>query len=114
MEALITLVDLFPTDLVLYGIMMNTFQVPESLQLHINVTHGTGTRPAWIKMFQWAIDTYPFPQVREKIHDAMTRGGLILRYRTFIRDYHLEVLRPEYTPRPPTVCFPFFCTGKPQ
>ena len=46
MEALITLVDLFPTDLVLYGIMMNTFQVPESLQLHINVTHGTGTRPA--------------------------------------------------------------------
>ena len=29
MEALITLVDLFPTDLVLYGIMMNTFQVPE-------------------------------------------------------------------------------------
>ena len=112
MEALITLVDLFPTDLILYGIMMTTFQVPESLQLHINVTHGTGTRPAWIKMFQWALDTYPFQQVREHIHDAMTRGGLILRYRTFIRDYHLEVLRPEHTPRPPAVCFPFFCTGK--
>ena len=44
MEALITLVDLFPRDLMLYGIMMTFFQVPESLQLHINVTHGTGTR----------------------------------------------------------------------
>ena len=92
--------------------MMTIFQVPKSLQLHINVTHGTGTRPAWIKMFQWALDTYPFQQVREHIHDAMIRGGLILRYRTFIRDYHLEVLRPEHTPTPPAVCFPFFCTGK--
>ena len=46
MEALITLVDLFPRDLFLYGIMMTTFQVPDSLLLHINVTHGTGTRPA--------------------------------------------------------------------
>ena len=42
----------------------------------------------------------------------MTRAGLILRYRTFIRDYHLEVLRPEQAPRAPRVCFPFFCTGK--
>ena len=35
MEAFITLVDLLRRDLILYGIMMTTFQVPESLQLHM-------------------------------------------------------------------------------
>ena len=111
MEAIITFVDLFPTDLILFAIMVNTFELPESLQLHIRVTHGEGTRPGWIRMFQWAIDTYPFHQVKELMHDAITRAGLILRYRTFIRDYHLEVLRPESTHRDSS-CFPFLCGKK--
>ena len=35
MEALITFAELFPTDLVLYGITLNTFQSPETLEAHI-------------------------------------------------------------------------------
>ena len=111
LEALITFVDLYPKDIILYGIMVNSLQIPEALQLHINVTHGNGTRAAWIKIFQWCIDTYQFLEVKQRIHDAMTSAGMILRYRTFIRDYHLEILRPEPQNRTST-CFPFLCGRK--
>ena len=60
MEALITFAELIPTDLVLYGITLNTLQIPETLEAHIKAQHGEGTRAAWIKTFQWALDTYPF------------------------------------------------------
>ena len=91
--------------------MLDSIQIPESLQVHIDVTYGTGTKAAWIKIFQWAFDTYPFIEVKERIYDAMQRSGMILRYRTFIRDYELDILKPE----PETVattCFPFFCARR--
>ena len=112
MEALITFAELFPTDLVLYGIIVNTFQIPETLQTHIRVHHGAATRAAWIKTFQWALDTYPFEDIKERMHDAMVRGGMVLRYRTFIRDYNLAILQPESEARPSS-CFSFFtCKGR--
>lgn len=107
-EALITLVELFPIDLILYGIMLNALQIPQSLQLHIKVTHAEGTRAAWLKIFQWAIDTYTFEDVKQKIHDGMQRAGMTLRYRTFIRDYNLYILRPKPASRSPS-CFSFLC-----
>ena len=114
MEALITFAELFPTDLVLYGITLNTLQIPETLEAHIKAQHGEGTRAAWIKTFQWALDTYPFLEVKERLHDAMVRAGMVLRYRTFIRDYNLNILRPETETRP-TSCFTFFsCHGRRQ
>ena len=112
MEALITFAELFPTDLVLYGITLNTLQIPETLETHIKAQHGEGTRAAWIKTFQWALDTYPFLEVKERLHDTMVRAGMVLRYRTFIRDYNLNILRPETEARP-TSCFSFFsCQGR--
>ena len=111
LEALVTFVKVFPTDLISYGLMLDSIQIPESLQVHIDVTYGTGTKAAWIKIFQWALDTYPFIEVKERIHDAMQRSGMILRYRTFIRNYELDILKPE----PETVattCFPFFCARR--
>ena len=112
--ALITFAELFPTDLVLYGITLNTLQIPETLETHIKAQHGQGTRAAWIKTFQWALDTYPFLEVKERLHDAMVRAGMVLRYRTFIRDYNLNILRPE-TEATPTSCFSFLsCHGRRQ
>ena len=112
MEALITFVELFPTDLVLYGITLNTLEIPETLELHIRTKHGQGTRAAWINTFQWALDTYPFPELKERLHDALVRAGMVLRYRTFICDYNLNILRPETEARP-TSCFSFlFCQGR--
>ena len=112
MEALITFAELFPTDLVLYGITLNTLQIPETLETHIKVTHGEGTRAAWIKSFQWALDTYPFLEVKERLHDVMVRAGMVLRYRTFIYNYNLNILRPESETRP-TPCFSFLsCQGR--
>ena len=113
MEALITFTELFPTDLVLYGITLNTLQIPSSLEVHIKAQHGEGTRAAWIKTFQWALDTYPFHKVKERIHDAMVRSGMVLRYRTFIRDYNLNILRPESEARP-TSCFSFLSCHRRQ
>ena len=55
MEALITFAELFPTDLVLYGITLNTLQIPTTLETHIKAQHEEGTRAAWIKTFQWAL-----------------------------------------------------------
>ena len=75
MEALITFAELFPTDLVLYGITLNTFQIPETLEAHIKAQHGEGTRAAWIKTFQWALDTYPFLEVKERLHDGESWNG---------------------------------------
>ena len=112
MEALITFVELFPADLVLYGIILNTLQIPETLQIHIKAKHGQGTRAAWIKTFQWALDTYSFQEVKERLHDALVSAGMVLTYRTFIRDYNLHILRPETEARP-TSCFSFlFCQGR--
>ena len=100
--------------MVLYGITLNTFQIPETLEVHIKAQHGEGTRAAWIKTFQWALDTYPFLEVKERLHDVMVRAGMVLRYRTFIRDYNLNVLRPETEARP-TSCFSFLsCHGRRQ
>ena len=39
MEALITFAELFPTDLVLYGITLNTLQIPSSLETHIKAQY---------------------------------------------------------------------------
>ena len=113
MEALITFAELFPTDLVLYGITLNTLQIPSSLEIHIKAQHGEGTRAAWIKTFQWALDTYPFHEVKERLHDAMVRSGMVLRYRTFIRNYNLNILRPESEARP-TSCFSFLSCHRRQ
>ena len=33
-----------------------------------------GTRAAWIKIFQWSIETYIFVEVKERIHDVMQRA----------------------------------------
>ena len=112
MEALITFAELFPTDLVLYGITVNTFQIPETLKTHIKITCGEGTRAAWIKTFPWALDTYRFLEVKERLHDVMVRAGMVLRYRTFICDYNLNILRPKAETRP-TSCFSFLsCQGR--
>ena len=112
MEALITFAELFPTDLVLYGITLNTLQIPTALETHIKAEHGEGTRATRIKQFQWALDTYPFHEVKERLYDAMVRSGMVLRYRTFIRDYNLNILRPESETRP-TSCFSFLsCQGR--
>ena len=112
MEALITFAELFPTDLVLYGITLNTLQIPTTLETHNKAQHGEGTRAAWIKTFQWALDTYPLHEVKERLHDAMVRSGMVLRYRTFICDYNLNILRPESEARP-TSCFSFLsCQGR--
>ena len=66
MEALITFAELFPTDLVLYGITLNTFQIPETLEAHIKAQHGQGTRAAWIKTFQWGTRYLPFLRSKRK------------------------------------------------
>ena len=114
MEALITFAELFPTDLVLYGITLNTLQVPETLETHIGAQHGEGTRAAWMGTFQWALGACPFLEVKEGLHDVMVRAGMVLRYRTFIRDYNLNILRPETEARP-TSCFSFLsCHGRKQ
>ena len=116
LEALTLFVDLFPHDLILYGIMVSELEIPQSLQLHIRITHAEGTRAAWLKIFQWALDTYPFLEMKQRIHDALTRAGMILRYRVFIRDYQLDILRPELPgktpPQNPFSCFSFLCTRK--
>ena len=91
--------------------MSDSLQIPDSLQLHIKATEGLGTRPAWIRLFQWALDTYPFIEVKERIHNAMQSAGLILRYRAFIRDYQLQILKPEGD-TVSTSCFPFLCTRR--
>ena len=112
MEALVTFAELFPNDLVLYSITLNTLQIPETLETHIKAQHGEGTRAAWIKTFQWALDTYPFLEVKERLHGAMVRAGMVLRYRTFIRDYNLNILRPESEARS-TSCFSSLsCQGR--
>lgn len=111
LEGIITFIELFPTDLVLYGIMQNVLEIPDTLRLHIRLTNGENTRAAWLKIFQWSLDTYPFQQVKERMHDAMQRAGMILRYRVFIRDYNLYILRPESQQNTPK-CFPFFCFKK--
>ena len=109
LEALITFTNVFPVDNVLYSIMLNSLGIPEPFQLYIKQTYGNGTRAAWIRMFEWALDTYPFLEVKERLHDAMQSAGLILRYRTFIRDYHLFVLRPEGDGSSTSTCCPFLC-----
>ena len=118
LEAVITFIDIFPRDIVLYGIMMNALEIPVSLRIHIKVTNGENSRPAWVKIFQWAIDTYPFKEVKERMHDAMTTAGAILQYRTFIRDYGVDILRPEIELELQSQfesqrnCFSFLCTRK--
>ena len=118
LEAIITFIELFPRDMVLYGIMMNALEIPDSLQLHIKVTNGENTRPAWIKIFQWSIDTYSFQGVKERMHDAMQNAGAIIHYRSFIREYGIEILRPEPELEPQAEsenkrnCFSFFCSRK--
>ena len=92
-------------------ITLNTFQIPETLEAHIKAQHGEGTRAAWIKTFQWALDTYPFLEVKERL--VMVRAGMVLRYRTFIRDYNLNILSE--TEARPTSCFSFLsCHGRRQ
>ena len=112
MEALITFTDFFPINMVLYGITLNTLQIPETLETHVKAQYGQGTRNAWLKTFQWALDTYPFQEVKERLHDAMVRAEMVLRYRTFIRNYNLDILRPESEARS-TSCFSFLsCQGR--
>ena len=66
MEALITFVELFPTDLVLYGITLHTFQIPETLEAHIKAQHGQGTRAAWIKNISMGTRYLSFSRSKRK------------------------------------------------
>ena len=66
MEALITFAEFFPTDLVLYGITLNTLQIPETLETHIKAQHGEGTRAAWIKTFSMGTRYLPFLRSKRK------------------------------------------------
>ena len=108
LKALITFVEVYPTDLILYSMMTTALSIPQALQVHIKVHHGIGTIAVWIKIFQWGLDSYPTYEFTSHIHDTMHRAGMVLRYRTFICDYHLLVLRPESHFEPQRrMCFPF-------
>ena len=77
----------------------------------IILRYRTLTRAAWIKIFQWSIETYIFVEVKERIHDVMQRAGIILRYRTFTRDYNLQILTPELK-QDPFLVLHFLCKEK--
>ena len=109
LESLITFLNVFPLDNVLYGIMSDRLEVPDSFRTHLQQHYGYGTRTAWIRLFEWALDAHPFLEAKFRMHETMHSAGLILRYRTFIRDYQVFNLKPEGDTPPPACCFPFFC-----
>ena len=109
-ESLITFLNLFPLDNVIYGIMSESLNTPQDFRTHLQQTYGYGSRAAWIRMFEWALDTHSILEMKERMHQAMSSAGYILRYRTFIRDYQVFILKPEDEDIPPTSCFSFLCT----
>ena len=109
-EALITFLNLYPTDNFLYGLMIDTFSVPNDFRSHLQQTYGYGSREAWIKLFEWAVNKHSMEEMKYRMHQAICRSGQVLTYRTFIRDYRVFLLKPEFEDIQPTTCWSFLCS----
>ena len=67
-ESLITFLNLFPTDNILYGIMIDTLSVPNDFRSYLQQTYGYRSRDAWIRMFEWAVNKHSIEEMKHRMH----------------------------------------------